>query len=33
MSVLYPDRRRLSQWWLVFVLLGVDAALSDGCGI
>ena len=25
--------RRLSQWWLVFVLLGVHAILSDGCGI
>ena len=24
---------RLSQWWLVFVLLGFDATLSNGCGI
>ena len=24
---------KLSQWWLVFVLLGVDATLGDGCGI
>ena len=24
---------RLSQWWLVFVLLGVDATLGDGCEI
>ena len=24
---------RLSQWWLVFVLLGVGATLGDGCGI
>ena len=23
----------LSQWWLVFVLLEVDATLGDGCGI
>ena len=21
--------RRLSQWWLVFILLGIDATLSD----
>ena len=26
-------RRRLSQCWVVFVLLGVDATLSVGCGI
>ena len=25
--------RWLSQWWLVFVLLEVDATLGDGCGI
>ena len=24
--------RRLSQWWLVFILFGVDATLSDGVG-
>ena len=24
---------RLSQWWLVFILLGVDAAVGDGCMI
>ena len=25
--------RRLSQWWLAFVLFRVDATLSDECGI
>ena len=25
--------RRFSQWWLVFVLLGVDDILSDGGGV
>ena len=25
--------RWLSQWWLVFVLLGIDATLVDGCGV
>ena len=25
--------RWLSEWWLIFVLLGIDATLGDGCGI
>ena len=25
--------RWLTEWWLVFVLLGVDTTLGDGCGI
>ena len=24
--------KRLSQWWLVLVLLGVNATLGDRCG-
>ena len=27
-----PLRPWVSQWWLAFVLLWVDTALSDGCG-
>ena len=25
--------RRLKQWWLVLLLLGVDTTLVEGCGI